>query len=235
MTAFSPLCVAIFSLIFACLVGTQYRINRRQTHLFWTISLVMSALGSFGYCISLWTSPHSGLAFQVYYLCGALWMPAVMGLGSLGLVSSQRVVWRIAAVVLVCGLVGSVSLLGSTVSNAALQRLDGGAGTGIIAEGAWLWFLVTLNTFGGAAVLIVATVSVWHRVRYRQSGRFVSGNISLAVGVLVISMAGSAARLGWPQLFWVTMLIGWVITFWGYRLLSPQSKTHRRAVEVAAR
>jgi hypothetical protein len=153
---------------------------------------------------------------------GAMWMPCLMGLGSLALVIPRRRVIFIAVIVALVGLVGSVSLLESSISTTALQRLDGGAGTGIILEGAWLIPLIALNTFGAVCVAIVAFVSAWKTIRKATAKRFLYGNLWLAGGILVISSAGSAARLGLPQLFWVVMLIGWIITFVGYQLLTPK-------------
>ena len=54
----------------------------------------------------------------------------------------------------------------------------------------------------------------------QSASAFFQENLWLAIGILVISMAGSAARLDWPQMFWIIMLVGWIITYFGYRLLS---------------
>lgn len=151
-----------------------------------------------------------------------MWMPCLMGLGSLGLVFRARTVSVLFTGVLLLGLFGSVELIRSPVRRALLQQLNGGAGTGVILERPeWLIALIVLNTFGAAAVIWVAVVSAIRTRQRRAPARFLEGNLWLACGVLIISFAGSAARLGWPSLFWVVMLIGWVGVFVGYCLLTP--------------
>jgi hypothetical protein len=188
------------------------------------MALAASTVASLAYAMTVWTSPHSPAWFFVYYLLGAMWMPSIMGLGSLSLVLPKRWLHALTAVVLVLGVIGSVLMFRQPYSADKLATLSGGAGTGIIQPGAWLIPLIALNTFGAAAVIGVALWSAWKFVRDRNFGRFFFGNVWLAVGVLVISSAGSAARLGWPAMFWVVMLIGWVITFTGYTLLSPRQQ-----------
>lgn len=213
--------VVILCAWFSYMVGKQYFKNHRLNNLFWFVSLIVAALASVFYCATVLTSPHSSVFFRLYYVFGAMWMPAIMGLGSLGLVAGRRLVISVAGMIAVLGLVGSILLFFAPVSSTQLAQLSGGAGTGIVQIGLWLAFLIALSSFGALAVIVVAIMSAWKTRRKQAPARFFHGNIWLGLGVLIISAAGSAARLGWPGLFWVTMLIGWIITFAGYRLLSP--------------
>lgn len=194
--------------LFTYLVARQYLHSKKQSHLFWMVSLGFSALASLAYGLTLWTTPHSGVLFVLYYVFGALWMPAIMGLGSLALVFSKRTVYVIAAIVGIVGLTGTVFLALAPMQSAALQSLN-----------------------GGAAVILVALYSAWKTVRKQSSPRFLHGNLWLAAGVLVISSAGAMARLGWPGTFWFVMLAGWVITFVGYRLLTPIVRSLERGAK----
>jgi len=221
--AWPAIIVFILCVVFSYMVGRQYFNNHRLNNLFWFVSLILAALASLFYAVSALSNPHSAAAFALYYVFGAMWMPAVMGLGSIGLLASRKVTWIFAAAVFILGAVGTVFLAAASINAGQLANLDGGAGTGIITTGIWLPFLIVLNSFGAAAVIIVALLSAWKTGRRQTSTRFLYGNIWIAVGVIVISAAGSAARLGLPQMFWITMLIGWIITFVGYRMLSPAS------------
>lgn len=145
-----------------------------------------------------------------------------MGLGSVALTAGRRLVQILSAAVAVLGVCGTIGLLLAHVDSTALNHLNGGAGTGIIENGWWLPFLIVLNSFGAVAVIVVALISAWRTLRRKAPARFFTGNVWLAVGVLIVSMAGSAARLGWPGLFWITMLIGWIVTFVGYGILTPR-------------
>ena len=144
-----------------------------------------------------------------------------MGFGSLGLVFPRKVVLSMFAVVAILGLVGTYLLVHTPLNSSQLARLAGGAGVGVVPSGLWLVFLITLNSFGALAVFLVALWSGYVTLRKRATYRFFVGNLLLAIGILIISSAGSMARLGAPNLFWVTMLIGWCVTFGGYIGLTP--------------
>jgi hypothetical protein len=228
VTGLPALLVFIVTFYFMILVFRQYRRNHRLSHVLWTISLLLSAVGSLAYALAVWTQAASGIWFILYYICGALWMAAMMGLGSLALVVSKRTVYVITVIVAVLGVVGTVGLMVAPLSLAALSHLDGGAGTGVVGVSAlWLVPLIVLNTFGAVAVPVVALVSAWRLFRRSAPKRFFLGNLWLAIGVLIIAGAGSAARLGWPGFFWIAMLVGWVVAFGGFRLLSvaPEQRT----------
>ena len=69
--------------------------------------------------------------------------------------------------------------------------------------------------------MVVALMSAWRTVKKKSPSRFLYGNLWLAGGILTISMAGTTSRLGLQGLFWLVMLVGWLITFVGYRILTP--------------
>jgi len=218
------LLVTALSAYFAYHVFRQWLKSAKQSHFYWTVSLVFSALASLFYCLTLWTVPHSALAFRLYYLFGALWMPSLMGLGSLALVCKRLMVRVCAACVLLLGLAGTILLFMAPIHSVALGILNGGPGVDVVQPGAWLVFLIVLNTFGAAAVFLVALWSIVSTLRGKRAPRFLYGNLGLACGIGIISAAGSAARLGAPALFWITMLVGWMVTFIGYRLLTPSAQ-----------
>lgn len=232
LNALPALLVFLLSSYFMVLVYRQYARNHRLSHALWTVSLLFSAIGSLTYAIAVWSPVGKGIWFVLYYLCGALWMAALMGLGSTALIFSKRTVLILTTIVVILGLVGSVGLILAPLSQSSLNHLDGGAGTGVVSTSAlWLVPLIILNTFGAAAVVLVALFSAWKVVRRQAPKRFFLGNLWLAIGVLVIAGAGSAARLGWPGLFWITMLIGWIIAFSGFRLLSSAGAHRPKRVE----
>ncbi|PWI58476.1 hypothetical protein [Sulfoacidibacillus thermotolerans] len=220
----APAFVALLSLIFAISVWRKWIHSHKVSEQFWLISLLFSFGAALAYCISIASHPHSGAWFRTYYLLGGLWMPSLMGLGSLGLVWRRRTVNSVAALLAVIGLIGSVLLLQAPISWNALATIHGGPGIYVIQPGLWLPFLILMNSLGALAVFLVALWSVYSTLRRRKRARFLFGNLTLAIGIAIISAAGTAARLGMPSLFWWTMVVGWCVTFGGYLLLTPRIK-----------
>lgn len=221
MGSWLALFVALLCAAFAASVVRQY-VRKRRPHLaYWALSLGLAAIGALGYVCSAVPAGHPVWAFRVYYICGAMAMPAVMGLGSLGLMVRPRVLHAVAAVVGIAIVATAVGIAAAPAHPAGLRALNGGPGVGVLATGWWLPLMIILNSFGALAVFGVAVWSAVHTLHGHAPRRFLGGNVFLALGILVLSGAGSAARLGWPGAFWATMAVGWVMAFVGYVLLTP--------------
>ena len=124
------------------------------------------------------------------------------------------------------GLVACSALAVGAVAQANIDpttfaRFNGGPGTGILTTGPWLPFTIVLNTFGVVAVVGVAIYSGFRLTQKRGSARLLGANALIAAGDLVIGLAGSMARTGHPELFWVTMFAGWIVIFAGFLLTQP--------------
>jgi hypothetical protein len=222
-----PLAVAVVSAAFAAAVARQYSRRRRPYQLVWLVALAMSALASAIYVLAL-PPRSSDLAFRVYYVLGGLLMPAWLGLGSVYLVAPRRVADLSLAALVNAGALGAGAVFSAGIDSGALARLNGGPGTGVLEPGLWLPLTILLNTSGVLAVVGVAVYSAARLGRRRGSGRLVTANALIAIGDLVVGVAGSMARTGRPELFWVTMLAGWVVIFVGFLLTQPASVTDSR-------
>ena len=211
------LLVADISAAFAAAVSWQYASRRRPYQLAWCAALLMSALAAEAYVLAL-PPMSSQIAFRVYYALGGVLMPAWLGLGSVLLVGSPKVgEWAFGALTAVSALaVGAVAV--APLDGPALARLDGGPGTGILQAGVWLPMTIVLNTAGVIAVVGVAMYSGIALARRRGSAQLLAANVLIAAGDLTVGVAGSMARTGHPELFWITMLVGWIVIFGGFLL-----------------
>jgi hypothetical protein len=221
-----PLAVAALSTVFAATVLRQYLLRRRPYQLAWTVALLMSALASAAYVLAL-PPTSSQVGFRLYYALGALLMPAWLGLGSIFLVAPRRIADIILALLVNIGALGAGAVFSAGIDPVTFARLDGGPGTGVLEPGAWLPITIALNTFGVLAVVGVAIYSGMRLAQRRGSGRLLSANLLIAAGDLVVGIAGSMARTGRPELFWVTMFAGWVIIFLGFVLTQPTATRSR--------
>lgn len=227
-----PIISAVLSGIFAAVVTTQYWLRRRPHQIVWAVSLWLAVIGSLSYVVTF-TSGGSTFAFRLYYLSGAVLMPALLGVGSLYLAFGERV--GNTALVLV-GAIGAVvggSVMGAPIDETALLMMTGGAGRGIIKFiGPLSSFRIVLSIFGTAAVAGVAVKSAIDLIRKEGPKGLVLGNSLIAAGVLVIGGGGGAAR--WqgetgPDLFWMAMALGWVFVFAGFLTIEATLLKMRQA------
>lgn len=213
--------------MFAAAVLRQYLQRRRVYQLVWLIALLMSCLASAVYVLAL--PPRSSeLAFRIYYVFGGLLMPAWLGMGSVYLVAPRRLADFGLAALINLGALGAGAVFSAGIDPAALEALNGGPGTGVLTPGPWLPLTIVLNTCGVLAVVGVAVYSGVRVVQRRGSGRLLAANVLIAAGDLVVGVAGSMARTGRPELFWVTMLAGWVVIFGGFLLTQRAVRTGSR-------
>ncbi|MDI3269572.1 MAG: hypothetical protein QJR00_02600 [Bacillota bacterium] len=201
----------------------------------WAAAIAMGFLATLAYLGAVYW--ENAWLFRLYYLLGAMWMAAYMGLGSLHLEWGQRHPSRLKATVvgvLVLSLLGAILLALLPVQEGALLQLAGQPGTGAVSHqgvlGAlWLIDMILLNTFGLLAVMLVAAASAWRAYTARAPRRVAVGNGLIALGVLLLGAAGTAARVGFPGSFWVVMAVGWVVVYSGFGFIGSRSAGQRRS------
>lgn len=219
-----PAIVAAVSLAFAFQLYKQYQERRRAHQLWWTVSMVQAFIASAAYILTVVLNGHP-VFFKIYYIFGALMVAAYLGLGSVHLVASPGLARLCTAGVLLFTVLGAAGILVAPVNVSELVSLNGGAGKGVLeSKGLWLGQLIVMNLFGTLAVVIPALVSAVRLSRRQASPGFARGNVLIALGVLTIGAAGSAARLGAGG-FWLTMALGYVITYLGFRTIAAAEKS----------
>lgn len=214
-----PAIVAAINLVFAVQLLQQYRQRGRPHQLIWAVSMAEAFVASAAYMLTIILDGNP-FFFKVYYIFGALMVAAYLGLGSIYLVASPRVARACALWVIVFTILGAVGIIMAPVNVSELVSLNGAAGRGVLENKAyWLSQLIVMNLFGTLGVVVPALLSALRLARRQAAPGFVQGNALIAVGVLVIGGAGSAARLGVGG-FWLAMAVGYVITYLGFRLIS---------------
>jgi len=197
----------------------QYARRRAPYQLAWSAALLTGALAGVFYLLTV-AAGGSATLFRLYYICGALLIAPLLGLGSMVLLARRALTVVYAALLLVGGVLGIVGIALAPLAPGALSQLAGQPGSAAISSPLALVPIIVLNTLGTIAVVAVALVSLVRALRRGAAGRLVLGNVGVAVGTLVIASAGSMARLGSGAGFWLTMLVGWVILFAGVLGLS---------------
>lgn len=220
-----PIINVILTGLFAGVVLRQYLRRHRTYQFFWAIALFMAFFATLAYVAMILVHPTSDLGvlfFRIYYILGGALIAAWLGLGSIALVTSARFT-RICLVVLcVLSALAVLLIAFATVDRGQLSQIAGTPGTGILqpAVGPWLITIIILNTLGAVAVAGVAIYSAWQVKRRQGSGTLFGANMLIMAGALIIALAGTTARLGVKNVFWLVMALGWIVFFIGVLLAS---------------
>ncbi|HZO74411.1 MAG TPA: hypothetical protein VFB60_19565 [Ktedonobacteraceae bacterium] len=232
-----PIINVIVTGLFAGVIVRQYVTRRRIYQLYWSIALSMAFLATLAYIGMIAVQPTSGtgvLLFRLYYILGGALMPAWLGLGSIALISSQRVTRISVSVLTILSMLAAVLILLAEINMTKLSQIAGTPGTGTIQPGAWLVMTIILNTLGVVAVVGVALYSGWKLMRRQNSvgdmrtSNVLWANILILAGAILNAAAGTLARLlGVQNTFWLIMAVGWIVLFVGVLLANRRSSSSR--------
>src|SRR6266700_4640889 len=220
-----PIVNVVVTGLFAGVVLRQYLQRHRTYQLYWTIALTMAFVATLAYVFMIVAQPASEtgiLFFRLYYILGAALMPSWLGLGSIALLARKRFT-NISLIILCLLSVLAIVLLSFTsIDKQQLSQIAGTPGTGILqpAIGAWLITIIVLNTLGVLAVVGVAIYSGWQMVRRQGTSSLLWANVLILTGDLINALAGTTARLGIKNIFWLIMTVGWTVFFIGVLLAS---------------
>ena len=228
--------------IFAGTILRQYLRRRRESQLYWALALLMAFIATLAYILMVAGTPDSQMGqfyFRLYYTLGAALTPAWLGLGSLALVLGKRVVRTICFLLCGASLLAVVAISEATINTAALSKVAGTPGTGVLEPGLWLPVLIVLNTLGVIFLAGVAIYSGWQLVRRRSSvagfqpGNLLWANVLILAGALFNAAAGSLARaFGLSGSFWLIMALGWIIFYCGVLLTSKRKAVVTQATSA---
>jgi hypothetical protein len=212
-----PLVAAAVAFVFAVLLAKQYLERRRSYKLLWAIALLMYAAASVAVAIGA-LNGWSRLAFEVYWLFGAVLNVPFLAAGELQLLVRDRTFALVLDVVLVFLVAYAISVVrGATYDAHALaQQLP--SGKHVFGDGTPAHRLPQLISIPSYLVLVGGTLwSAWRmRGRPELKDRFV-GTLLIAIGATIIAGFGSTfAALGKLPLFSVSLLAGIVVMFWGF-------------------
>ncbi len=211
MIHYIPLISAIVSFVFALAVLDQYFARRRPYQLIWAIGLFMYAIStSTEFWVGAW-----GLNVTVYrlwYLFGAIFVAAYLGMGTLYLLVRRRTAHTIMAILLAASLYATIRVFAASIDLGGLQVLSGTA----MPQGIRLMTPV-FNTFGTVVLVGGAIYSAWVYWRRKILPHRVISNVLIAAGAILPAVGGTHMRLGGGlPLFYIFELVGIIIIFIGF-------------------
>jgi hypothetical protein len=230
-----PLVAAVVALVFAILLSRQYVERRRSYQLLWAIALLMYAVASLAVVVGA-LNGWSRLAFQVFWVFGAVLNVPFLAAGELQLLVRNRSVALALDVVLVFLVAFSLSVVRGAVYDvhALTQQLP--SGKDVFGDGTAAHRLPQLISIPSYLVLVGGALwSAWRmRGRPELKDRFV-GTLLIAIGATIIAGFGSAfAALGKLPFFSVSLLAGIVVMFWGFLRASRTAPVPAPAAAVAS-
>jgi hypothetical protein len=150
--------------------------------------------------------------YRLWYLFGAIFVAAYLGMGTLYLLVRRRTAHIIMAILLLASVYAAFRVFTTSLDLGGLQVLSGTA----MPQNIRLMTPV-FNTFGTVALVGGAIYSAWVYWRRKIMPHRVISNILIAVGAILPAVGGTHMRLGGGlPLFYVFELVGIIIIFIGF-------------------
>jgi hypothetical protein len=211
-----PVVTTLLSVPFALEIYRRWRTYPERLHLlWWSIGVVVYGVGTF---TEAWTTLFgwNPVIFRAWYISGALLGGAPLAQGSVYLLMKQRTAHVLTTLLVLYVLAAAVAVSLSPIDFAAVEphRL-----TGRVMEWSWVrLFSPVVNLYAviflvGGAVLSALRYSASPSTRHRMWA-----NVLIAVGAILPGIGGTATRMGYTEVLYVTELMGLLLIWAGYRI-----------------
>jgi len=211
-----PIVTTILAVPFALEISRRYREHPERLHLlWWALGIATYGIGTFTEAATTligWNEP----TFRAWYISGALLGGAPLAQGTVYLLLPRRTAHALTAILLTFITIASVAVLLSPIDYVHVEphRL-----TGRVLG--WQWvraFSPFVNMYAvvfliGGAILSALRYSANPATRHRAVA-----NVLIAVGALLPGIGGTATRMGYTEILYVTELVGLLLTWAGYRM-----------------
>lgn len=212
---FIPIATTVLALAFAAAIFHRYRERRSGPHLpWWGAGILLYGVGTLteaSVTLFGWSEP----LFRAWYISGALLGGAPLAQGTVYLLMRRRTANILAAILLtwIAFAAGFVLLTPIDHSLVETHRLSGGVMV-------WTWVRLLSPLVNAYAAVFLIGGAVYSALRFRRlthlRHRFV-GNVLIAIGALLPGIGGSATRMGYVEVLYVTELLGLCLIWLGYR------------------
>lgn len=229
-----PIATTLVALVFATVIFRRWQERRSGPHLLWW------AGGALAYGAGTFTESAVTLfgwnpvLFKAWYITGALLGGAPLAQGTVYLLFSRRTANRLTAVLVPFIMIAALAVILSPIRYELVEahRLTG-------SVMGWRWarlFSPFINTYAAIFLIGGAVVSALRYRRQADSHHRVIGNALIAVGALLPGIGGTATRMGYTEVLYVTELIGLTLIWLGYHwnVKSPLPRPSRESLAAAA-
>jgi hypothetical protein len=213
-----PILSTIVAVAFTVTLYKRWKQNPSARYLmWWTIGIAMFGVGTLMEALTTvfgWSEP----VFRAWYISGALLGGAPLATGTVYLIMSKKWADRIATGLVTYVAIAAAFVVTTPIINDLVEpnRLSG-------EVMAWSWvrlFSPLANVYALVFLVGGAFWSAWKYWKVGDASSRVLGNIYIAVGALLPGIGGSFARAGVVEVLYVTELIGLLLIWAGFRVIS---------------
>ncbi len=152
------------------------------------------------------------IAYRLWYLFGAIFVAAYLGMGTIYLLTRQHTAHIIMGILLAASVYATFAVFSANIDLSTLTTLSGTA----MPKGVRLMTPI-FNTFGTVTLVGGAIYSAYIFWRRRILPHRVTSNILIALGAILPAIGGPHVRLGGGlPLFYIFELLGIIIIFAGF-------------------
>jgi hypothetical protein len=211
-----PIVTTALALPFAIEIFRRYREHPERLHLLWW------AIGIFTYGVGTTTEALTTLVgwneptFRAWYISGALLGGAPLAQGTVYLLLSRRKAHVLTTLLVSYVVIASVFVILSPIN---LELVETHRLSGRVL--AWSWvrlFSPVVNLYAVVFLIGGAILSALRYSRDPATRHRVYANVLIAVGAILPGIGGTATRMGYVEVLYVTELAGLLLTWAGYRM-----------------
>jgi hypothetical protein len=210
-----PIVTTILAVPFALEIYRRYKAHPERVHLLcWAIGVLLYGVGTLTEALTTlvgWREP----VFRAWYISGALLGGAPLAQGTVYLLMARRTAHVMTIVLVTFIAIAATAVVLSPIDYAAVEahRL-----TGRVLAWHWVrYFSPFVNTY---AALFLIGGAVYSAIRYSgnpATRHRVHANVLIAIGAILPGIGGTATRMGYTEVLYVTELVGLVLIWMGYR------------------
>jgi len=230
---FTPIITTLLTIPFTVVLFRHWRRKPESLYVFWwAIGVLTYGVGTLTESLTTifgWQLP----VFKAWYISGALLGGAPLAQGSIYLLMKRKTAHILTACLLVAVAIASVCVLLAPVDLSLVEQFRL---SGQVFE--WQWvraFSPFINTY---ALIFLVGGAFFSAYKYRSAGdeyrvRYV-GNILIAIGALLPGIGGTATRMGYVEVLYVTELLGLLLIWLGYHKMAADSARSLHANQAVA-
>ena len=211
-----PILTTILTVPFALEIFQRYRHHPDRVHLlWWSIGVGIYGLGTLTEALTTlvgWREP----IFRAWYISGALMGGAPLAQGTVYLLLPRRRANQLT--VLLLSLI-AIAATAAVLSPIDYSRVEAHRLTGRVFM--WTWVRLFSPFINLYAVVFLIGGAILSAIRYSRdiaTRHRMIANILIAIGAILPGIGGTATRMGYVEVLYVTEFIGLLLIWTGYRL-----------------